>query len=814
MSDLFPSHLRAIELRDYQLDAIEQVRAHIRAGARNILLCAPTGSGKTVIGSYLINESRRKLRKSAFVVDMTALIRQTSETLDGYGIDHGIQQANHPRAKPWELTQVCSAQTIVKRRWPQADLLIIDEAHVVRKVVADRIVKRDVVTVGLSATPFTRGLGKIYDALVNVTTTNKLIEQGFLAPFRIYAAPEPDMSKVNTVAGEWIVSEASKKALEVVGDVVKEYTEHGEGRKFICSACDVAHVEALAAQFRGAGINVATYTYRDDDDARFATVTEFRKPDSEIRGLITVTAASKGFDVPDIGCVIMARPLRKSLAEHIQFFGRGLRIHPNKVDCVVLDHCIASGERVLTLRGLIPIEQVLLSDRLWDGHEWVSHNGVVYRGIRPVVRFAGLTATADHPVKTAHGWRSIGHCAEEQTPVVTTGIGGAAIRECENYFTPSSLAWAEGTTLHACALRMHWLWLSCCDRAFKLTRWTHERLSQLQPTASIPEMALCARAINARPMQQAHGERIRKVWREGDSIPLRFADYLRSLDRDELGDSGQSQRNGTGSHEQQRPLRTRQHSVDDKSTKYVKHAQKFTNKSAVSQVQDRASGDSICGRYAARFVEFWNVIRGNNSAISHSVNSTERHTWDIQDCGPRNSFTCEGLLVHNSGNSRRFWDEWQAFFETGCLELDDGKKREKAKKKDDENDNCMTCPVCKHMHAPRPVCPSCGHQYPRKKAIQHVAGTLQELVASGDRAQLSTLIWPQVVGHVRNTDKTGDADRMRRRALAIYKTMTGGWPKTDFEHTEVAPVSPQVAGKILQQNIAYARARGRGKVAA
>ena len=499
MTDMFPSGLRAIELRDYQLAAIEAVRDHIRAGKRNILLCAPTGSGKTVVGSYLINESRRKLKRSAFVVDMTALIRQTSETFDAYGIDHGVVQADHPRAKPWELTQICSAQTVAKRRWPKADLLVIDECHVVRKVVTDRIGKRDVVTIGLTATPFTKGLGTLYDALVNVTTTNKLIEDGFLSAFRIYAAVEPDMTGVRIVAGEWVDSDASKKALEVVGDVVKEYVEHGEGRKFICSACDVAHVEALAAQFRGAGINVATYTYRDDPDTRNRIVTEFRKTESEIRGLITVTAASKGFDVPDIGCVIMARPLRKSLAEHIQFFGRGLRIHPSKSDCVVLDH---------------------------------------------------------------------------------------------------------------------------------------------------------------------------------------------------------------------------------------------------------------------------------------------------------------------SGNSRRFWNEWNEFFETGCLELDDGTKPKQKKKKDEEeSETVMTCPVCKHMHKPRPVCPGCGHEYPRKRAIQHTAGELKELVANGNKAQLSTLIWPQIVYHVREHDKTGDPERMKKRALAIYKSITGGWPKAEFADTQPAPITPQVAGKIRQMNIAWAKSR-------
>jgi len=166
-----------------------------------------------------------------------------------------------------------------------------------------------------------------------------LIAQGWLAPYRIYSCAEPDMAGVAVKStGEWAEKEAGSRALQVVGDVVAEYLKHGQGRKFICSAVDVAHVQELQRQFLAAGIHAQAYTYKEDEAGRAEVVAEFRKPGSHIRGLITVTAASRGFDVPDIGCVIMARPLRNSLAEHIQLFGRGLRMAAGKTDCLVLDH--------------------------------------------------------------------------------------------------------------------------------------------------------------------------------------------------------------------------------------------------------------------------------------------------------------------------------------------------------------------------------------------------------------------------------------------------------------------------------------------
>ncbi|MBS7328975.1 MAG: DEAD/DEAH box helicase [Oxalobacter sp.] len=328
-----------IVLRQYQEAAIEQIRNAIRAGHRNVLLCMPTGSGKTATASWLIDACQKKLKRCNFMVDRINLVDQTSAVFDGYGIAHGIMQAGNPRWKPYERVQVCSIQTISRRGiWPEGELNIIDECHTVHKTVRDKLAKGDAVNIGLTATPFTEGLGRVYPVMVNVTTTNQLIRDGYLSRYRIFAPSEPDMTGVKVVNGEWETHESSNRALKVVGDVVEEYLKHGNGGKFICSAVDVRHAGALVEQFQAAGIYCAQYTYNVPDDVRAEMIAEFRKPDSAIRGFVTVTAASKGFDIPDLGCVIMARPLRKSLSEFIQLFGRGLRTAPGKEECIILDH--------------------------------------------------------------------------------------------------------------------------------------------------------------------------------------------------------------------------------------------------------------------------------------------------------------------------------------------------------------------------------------------------------------------------------------------------------------------------------------------
>lgn len=328
-----------IELRDYQAEAVEALRANIRAGKKNQVLAAPTGSGKTVVASYLIDECQRKGKRALFVCDRIPLINQTSETFDAYDIDHGVIQGDHWRNRPWKNVQVASAQTLKNRGWPAADLIVVDECHSMYKTITDRISKRDTIVIGLTATPFTKGMAKYYDSVVTVRTTNQLVADGFLAPFRVFAASEPDMTGATTNKfGEWTDEEAEKRSLPIVGDCVAEYLKHGDGKKFLAFGVTIKHCEEIQKQFMNAGVQCALYTSHTPDEERNQLVRELKTRDGWLRGLVSVSALSKGFDVAEIEVIIIARPLRKGFAEHIQILGRGLRPHPDKQVCTVLDH--------------------------------------------------------------------------------------------------------------------------------------------------------------------------------------------------------------------------------------------------------------------------------------------------------------------------------------------------------------------------------------------------------------------------------------------------------------------------------------------
>ena len=306
---------------------------------KNILVQAPCGFGKTELATAILMTVKKRYKRGAFVMDRIALVNQASERFDKYGLDHSIMQAQNERFQRDNPIQIVSLQTL-KDDPLDVQLMVVDECHVLPASLKRRLDRRGCYTIGLTATPFTKGLGKFFDHVINAATTNELIAEGKLVPYRVFAASEPDMTGAKVVAGEWSEKEVESRTLPIIGDVIEGYKEHGQGKKFIAFASSVVHAEELQRQFMAAGVVVNLYTYKQNDEERAASVEEFRKPDSYIRGLISIESLTRGFDVPDIEVLILARPLRKALAVHIQMLGRVLRTSPNtgKTEAIVLDH--------------------------------------------------------------------------------------------------------------------------------------------------------------------------------------------------------------------------------------------------------------------------------------------------------------------------------------------------------------------------------------------------------------------------------------------------------------------------------------------
>lgn len=334
-----------LQLRDYQLSALDMLREGFKDGHRSQLLYLATGGGKTECAIALLEACRKKGTRAAMLLDRIVLCDQTSQRLDKYSIDHGVLQSGHWRYRPSELIQVCSAQTIEKRgAFPGLSLLIVDECHQSRTQTIEFIKNNPhVKVVGLTATPFTKGLGSTYSNVVSPITTKKLVDAGSLVPLRVFIAKEINMEGAKKVAGEWSQAEATERGKKITGDIVAEWVKKtheifGKPEKTIVFCAGVEHGIDLQAKFREQGYNFVSISYKDDDQFKKDVIEDFNKPDSDIIGLIATDILTKGFDSPAVRIGVSARPFTKSLSSHIQQMGRVMRPYPGKEFGIWLDH--------------------------------------------------------------------------------------------------------------------------------------------------------------------------------------------------------------------------------------------------------------------------------------------------------------------------------------------------------------------------------------------------------------------------------------------------------------------------------------------
>jgi superfamily II DNA or RNA helicase len=334
-----------LQLRGYQEDALNKLRASFANGHRAVMFYLPTGGGKTECAISLLDLADKKGNKSAMVMDRRILCDQTSKRLGKYNIDHGVLMAGHWRYRPEKPIQICSVQTLEKREgFPPIKLLVIDEAHSNRASIIEFVKNYpEIKVVGLSASPFTKGLGNTYTDVVSGSTTKELVNMGMLSPLRVFIAKEVDMTGAKKIAGEWSDKEASERGIKIVGDVVSEWVKKtheifNRPVKTIVFSSGVAHGEALSKQFAEAGYNFISISYKDDDEYKEEVLKDFAKEDSSIHGIIATDILTKGFDQADVLIGISARPFSKSFSSHVQQLGRVMRPHHSKESAIWLDH--------------------------------------------------------------------------------------------------------------------------------------------------------------------------------------------------------------------------------------------------------------------------------------------------------------------------------------------------------------------------------------------------------------------------------------------------------------------------------------------
>jgi superfamily II DNA or RNA helicase len=328
-------------LRLYQQTALGLLRESLGTGHRRPILQLPTGAGKTRIAAEIVNGALAKERRPIFVIPRQVLIEQTVTAFEREGIwNIGVIQGQNFRTNPNAPVQIAMAQTLARREIPPADVVIVDECHLQFKSITDWIAEPEwqaVPFIGLTATPWAKGLGKSYDDLLMPVSIKELIEEGYLSPFRVFAPPAPDLTAVRTVAGDFheaVLSDACDTK-EIIADIVKTWFEKGESRPTLCYAVDRKHAQHLQERFIEAGIRAE---YIDCDVKMYDREEIFERfKAGETKIISNVATCDTGLDLPNIGCIIDARPTRSRI-RFVQTIGRGLRPGEGKDHLIVLDH--------------------------------------------------------------------------------------------------------------------------------------------------------------------------------------------------------------------------------------------------------------------------------------------------------------------------------------------------------------------------------------------------------------------------------------------------------------------------------------------
>ena len=342
MTSLFEQEVRELRpLRPRQVAAIRAIRQAIQEGHTRIVLQAPTGFGKTLTAAHIISGALDKGKRPLFTCPAITLVEQTLKSFESEGIhDIGIMQAAHARTNRHASLQIASVQTLIRRQMPDSDFAIVDEVHEswdgFDAILESEAWKKKIV-IGLSATPWAKGMGLRWTKLIIAATIQDLIADGHATPAVIYGpSMEVNRDSVKVVKGEF--EEAGSSALmsqaSVVGDVLAEWKAKSTGDKTFMFCVNRQHAQAQQAAFTDAGI---PFGYIDANTPLPMRVRIFEQmKHGEIAGIASVGCLIRGVD-EDVRNIVDLQ-LTRSEIRHVQKWGRGVRCADGKQVLVGLDH--------------------------------------------------------------------------------------------------------------------------------------------------------------------------------------------------------------------------------------------------------------------------------------------------------------------------------------------------------------------------------------------------------------------------------------------------------------------------------------------
>jgi len=361
-------------LRPYQREAIDAVLAARRRGVRRMVVCLPTGAGKTVIFSELARMARRQVLVLAHREELLEQARsRIARALGGEGEGGSVVaiEGGAERASTDAKVLVCSIRSLHERRLARVlegrdlGLVVYDECH--HAPAEDNLrVLRQLGTfdggytgtlLGFTATTERgdgRGLDEVFEEIVYARTLPEMIEAGYLVRLRGYrVSTAADLSRLAQSGSDFAIEELSE-AVDIEERnalVARSIQELARDRRTIAFCVTVSHARNLSRALNAVGVPSGIVHGAMESDARAQALADFRA--ERIQALTNVAVLTEGFDDPGVSCIAMARPTR-SAGLYAQCVGRGTRLSPDsgKKDCLVLDFVDLAGLSLCTLPSL------------------------------------------------------------------------------------------------------------------------------------------------------------------------------------------------------------------------------------------------------------------------------------------------------------------------------------------------------------------------------------------------------------------------------------------------------------------------------
>ena len=366
-----------MQLRPYQEKAKAAIQAEWDRGVKKTLLVLPTGTGKTIVFSKLIEDCVREGERVLVLAHRGELLDQASDKLQKTtGLRCAVEKAEDSCLDSWYRVTVGSVQTLMRetrlQKFPQNyyGSIIVDEAHHAVSDSYQRVLKHfsPANVLGVTATPDRsdmRNLGQYFDSLAYEYSLPQAIRDGYLCPIKALTIPlQIDISGVGMSAGDYKLGELGTALDPYLYSIADEMAKICRDRKTLVFLPLIKTSQKFRDILESRGFRAAEINGESIDRAEI--LKDFA--DNKYNVLCNSMLLTEGYDQPDVDCIVMLRPTKiRSL--YAQCIGRGTRISPNKQYLLLPDFLWMTSKHELCRPASIICENEEVAQKMTENLE-------------------------------------------------------------------------------------------------------------------------------------------------------------------------------------------------------------------------------------------------------------------------------------------------------------------------------------------------------------------------------------------------------------------------------------------------------------